>query len=212
MSQIKLVQQLFRARAPDFQRNRLHLKHSKDVLFHRQLTKNAGLLREIADPKLPRPEVHGNARDIDLIDEDLARIGNDQTDNHVKASGLARAIGAEQTYHFALADLEVYTPNHLATLIGLADFVCTKLLHSFGNPGLGYYLGSAAGNHDAIIAIIENQRVAGYCSADLITQPRRHGAAPGKQELAIRRGVGELLAGPFASGLLKFHRTSGDDL
>ena len=147
-----------------------------------------------------------------MIDKDLARIGNDQTDNHVKACGLAGAIGAEQAYYFALADLEVYTPNHLATLIRLADFVCTKLLHSFRNAGLGYNLGSAAGNHDAIIAIIENQRVAGYCSADLITQPRRRGAAPGKQELAIRRGVRELLAGSFASGLLQFHRTPGDDL
>ncbi len=190
----------------------MHFEHGENVLFHRQLTKNAGLLGQIADPILPRPQVHGNPRDIDFIDKDLSRIGSDQTDNHVKAGGLAGAIGAQQPNHFALADLKVYAPNHLTALIRLADFVCTKLLHSFRNPGLGYCLGSTATHHDAIIAIIENQRVAGYCSAHLVGQARRRGAGSGQHELAIRSGVGELLAGSFTSGLLQFHGAPGDDL
>ena len=190
----------------------MHFEHGENVLFHRQLAKNGWLLGQIADAILPRPQIHGNPRDIDFIDENLSRIGSDQTDNHVKAGGLAGAIGTQQPDHFALADLKVYAPNHLTALIRLADFVCTKFLHSFRNTGLGHCLGSTATHHDAIIAIIENQRIAGYCSAHLIGQARRRGAGSGQQKFAIRSGVGELLTGPLAARLLEFHAAPGDDL
>ncbi len=118
-----------------------------------------------------------------IIDKNLPGIGSDETDNDVKAGGLAGAIGAQQPNHFALADLKVYAPNHLTTLIRLADFVCTKFLHSFRNTGLSHCFGSTATHHDAIIAIIENQRIAGYCSARLISETRRRGGGSGQQEI-----------------------------
>jgi len=101
--------------------------------------------------------------------KNLARIGSDQTDNHVKAGGLAGTIGAQQPNHFALTDFKVYAPNYLTALIRLADFVCAKFLHSFRNTGLGHSFGSTATHLDATIAIIENQRIARYCSAHLIS-------------------------------------------
>src|SRR6202000_709956 len=89
---------------------------------------------------------------------------------------------------------------------------CTKLLHSFRDPGLGHCLGSAATYHDAIIAIIENQRSPSYCAAYLIVEARRRTARSREHKFAVFRGIGEFLASALAAGLLELHCAAGDDL
>jgi hypothetical protein len=151
----------------------LHFEDSEDIFLDRELAKDGWLLRQIADAVFAGPEVHGDPGDIDIIGKYLSGIGSDEADNDVKASSLAGAIGSEQPDDLPLGDFKVDPANYLPAFIGLTDFVCTKLLHSFCDPGLGHSLASAATHHDAIIAIIEKQRVTGNRSAYLIGETRR---------------------------------------
>jgi len=136
-AQIQLIEQLFRSGAPDLKRNRLHFEHGENVLFHRQLAKNRWLLGQIANAILPRPEIHGYPRNIDVVYKNLSRIGSDKTDNHVKAGGLARHHWGPATRPLRPDRLQGLRRELPDDLIRLADFVCTKFLHSFRNHGSG---------------------------------------------------------------------------
>ena len=48
--------------------NRLRLEHRQDVLLHGELAEYGRLLRQIADPVLPRAQIHGNVCDVLVVD------------------------------------------------------------------------------------------------------------------------------------------------
>src|SRR6185312_298917 len=106
------------------------LQHGENVFFHRQFAKDRGLLRQIADPKIPRPLVHRRARDVLVVHQDASRIRPDQAHNHVKTRRFARAIGPQQANHLALPDVEAHAPDHLPSTVGLADLFGRQGLHS----------------------------------------------------------------------------------
>ena len=74
--------------------------HSHDVFFDIHAAKNTRLLRQIADAETGAL-IHWQCRDIRTIDPDHTVIGADQTHNHVKTSGVPRAVGPQQPDDFA---------------------------------------------------------------------------------------------------------------
>ena len=55
------------------------------------------------------------------VQPDGAVIGSHQADNHIKAGGFARAVGAEQTDYFAAFDIEREILHHLALFEAFAQ-------------------------------------------------------------------------------------------
>ena len=83
----------------------LQLEDRLDIVRHRQFAKDRCFLRKIRQAE-PRPYMNRHARQIFTIEFDAAAIGRDQTDDHVEAGCLARAVRAEQADDFAAADGE----------------------------------------------------------------------------------------------------------
>ena len=73
----------------------LSFQDGKDVLLDRKLTKNRRLLREIADPELACPQVHGDVSDFVIVVEHPASIGGYQTYDGIEGSGFAGTIRAK---------------------------------------------------------------------------------------------------------------------
>ncbi len=104
-----------------------HLQNGADVILHTQLPKNAGLLRQIADPFL-RPFVHGQIGDVLIIQEDVAAVGLYKPHDHVEGGGLAGAIGTQQAHDLALLHLHMNAIHHRAALVFLEDVLCPQHL------------------------------------------------------------------------------------
>ncbi len=96
------------------------LQHQADVVGHGELAEDRRLLRQIADAQLGAC-VHRFGSEVAAIQFDTAGIGFDQTHDHVEAGGLAGAIGAEQTDHFAGLEREAELLDHFALLVLLAQ-------------------------------------------------------------------------------------------
>src|SRR5216683_2704930 len=88
------------------------------------IPENGRFLGEIADPELPCPPVHGHVGDVFLIDEDSARIGGYQADNHIEGGGLAGTVRSKQSNNFALPDANTYSIYNSAAAVRLTDFLC----------------------------------------------------------------------------------------
>ena len=82
--------------------HRAGLEDGHQVVFDRELLEDARILREVAHARLGTL-VHGQARDVPAVEDDLAAVGVDQADRHAEAGGLARPVGAEQADDLALA-------------------------------------------------------------------------------------------------------------
>ena len=82
--------------------------------------KHAGLLRQVADAEAGAT-IHGQRGDVVAFEADLALIGADEADDHVKGGGLAGAVGTEQSDGFAAADVDRHILNDGTFLVGLAD-------------------------------------------------------------------------------------------
>ena len=89
------------------------LQNCKEILLHREPAKDGRLLREIAQPEA-RARVHGGAGQIDPVEMDGSAIGGNETDDHVKARGLARAVGTEETHHLSTLDGEAHVVDDRA--------------------------------------------------------------------------------------------------
>jgi hypothetical protein len=90
----------------------------KSAIFHRELAKNRGFLRQIRQAQtralVNRPVLHRRA-----IDQDLPRIGAHQAHYHVEGGGFAGAVGAEQAHHLTCAHGQVHFFDHQARAIAL---------------------------------------------------------------------------------------------
>ena len=75
--------------------------------------------------------VRRHAGDVLAVGEDVSRVRLHEADDHVKAGGFSRAVGAEQPDDLALRNLEADAANHLTSFVGLADLVGRQLLHHF---------------------------------------------------------------------------------
>ena len=87
-----------------------------DVVGHRQLAEDRGFLRQVADAGACAT-VHGLVTDVEVVDQHAALVGAYQADDHVEASGLACAVGAEQTDDLTAFDAQADVTHDLAALV-----------------------------------------------------------------------------------------------
>ncbi len=78
-----------------------HLQHGLDVFFDGQLPEYGGFLRQITQTQ-PRSLVHRKARDVAIVEIDVAAVRLHQTDRHVERSRFSRSVGTQQAHDFAL--------------------------------------------------------------------------------------------------------------
>ena len=128
MSQVQLLNQLLRPRAARLPAQLLCLQHGENVLLDRQLAKDRGLLRQVADAEAPGPQIHGHARDIFIVDQHPSGIRRNQANDDVKTCSLPGAVGAKQPHDLTLGDLQIDTTYDLAPLVGLGDLVGMEFL------------------------------------------------------------------------------------
>src|SRR5581483_4993272 len=107
----------------------LRFQDRQDVLLDRQLAKNRGFLRQVADAKVTRPQVHGRVGNVLIIEQDAARIRRRQPHYHVKAGGFAGSVWAQQTYDLPLLHAETHTVHNPTPTVGLADFLGSQGVH-----------------------------------------------------------------------------------
>ena len=79
----------------------LQFQHGADVFLDGELAEDRRFLRQVTRQPQPRAAMDGHVRHRLAIDADVSAIAAHQAHDHVERSGLARAIGAEQTHHFA---------------------------------------------------------------------------------------------------------------
>jgi len=53
----------------------------EDVLLNCELAEHRSFLREVADAVLPRPKIHGDVRNVVLVNQDPSSVGGDQANN-----------------------------------------------------------------------------------------------------------------------------------
>ena len=149
--------------------HRAGLEDGHQVVFDRELLEDARILREVAHARLGTL-VHGQARDVPAVEDDLAAVGVDQADRHAEAGGLARPVGAEQADDLAPRDLEVDPVDDLSTpvpLLQAADF--------------------QQGHASILLECAESPRGAAGRSRPAISEstssvPRRGGRGPGSRD------------------------------
>ena len=98
-----------------------HFQYGLDIVFHTQFAENGGFLWKITDTEL-RPFVHGQLRDLFIIEEYLAFIGLDQTYHHVEGSCLSGAVGTQQAHDLSLVNLYGYMVHNSTAAIYLYQF------------------------------------------------------------------------------------------
>jgi hypothetical protein len=79
---------------------RQRLQDGHDVVFDAEPAKDGGFLRQIPNP-LAGAHVHGVIGDIRAVEQDAARVGRRQADDHRERRRFASAVGAEQPDDFA---------------------------------------------------------------------------------------------------------------
>jgi hypothetical protein len=81
------------------------LEHGEQVLGHRHLPEDRGLLAQVAHAQARSLE-HGQPRHVVPVEQDLAAVRRDHPHGHAEGRGLARAVGPEQADDLALVDVE----------------------------------------------------------------------------------------------------------
>jgi hypothetical protein len=174
MLQPELINQLLHGLAPLVPGDRLGFQHGENVLLNRELSENRRLLGEIADPKLPRPFVHGDVGDLFLIYEDSARVGGYQADDRVKGRGLAGAVRSKQSNDFALTYAHADAVYNPAAAVRLTYIFGGQRLHLTYHSGLGDGGQTAITfNDDPIIGPKQSQRNPGNLAMFGIKNARR---------------------------------------
>ena len=98
-------------------------KHRVDVVGDAELAEHRGFLGQVAQAQAGA-FVHGQAGDVPAVERDAAGVGADQAHDHVKAGGLAGAVGAEQADDFAGAHFHREVVHHLARAVALGQAGC----------------------------------------------------------------------------------------
>src|SRR6218665_2964425 len=123
----------------------LQFQHGQEVLPHRELAEDGGLLGQIAQAVEGAP-VHGQGGEVLPVHVHPAGVGPHQAHDHVEARRLAGAIGAEQSHHLALGDVERHVPDHLTLVERLAQTLGEQAAaHGFLVPPEGGLVGVGAG-------------------------------------------------------------------
>ena len=78
-----------------------HLHHGHDIVLHGHLAEDRSVLREITQTLL-RALVHRQTGDVHIVQEDLSRVGDDLSGNHIETGGLSGPVGPEETDDFPL--------------------------------------------------------------------------------------------------------------
>src|SRR6187402_709694 len=110
----------------------LCFQDGEDVFFDGQLTKNRWFLRQVANAVIACAQVHGQTRDITLINKDAPQVRLHQADDHVETCGFSCAVGPEKADDLTLLNMQAHAPDHLATAIGLRNFFGKEPLHQSG--------------------------------------------------------------------------------
>src|SRR6267143_4047841 len=108
--------------------NRLH------IVFHRQLAEHRGFLRQVAEPELC-PAVHGQQRDVDVLQANPAGIERHEPDDHVEGGGLAGTVGPEESDDLTARELERQVAYDLAGLVALGESRSLQGAHGCGVSG-----------------------------------------------------------------------------
>ena len=95
-----------------------HFQHCHNIVFHAQFAEHAGLLRQIADTSTGTL-IHRKSCDLLIIDEDMTRIGYDQTCSHVERGGLTSTIRSQQSHNLSLSNIDVHIVHHRSLPITL---------------------------------------------------------------------------------------------
>ena len=104
------------------------LEHCHDVLFHRQFSKDRGLLGKLADARAGT-QVHRYASNVGAIEHHLTGVRLYQADNDVEGSSLASAVWTQQAHNLALANSNAHSINNLAAFIRLCEVNCREFWH-----------------------------------------------------------------------------------
>ena len=104
---VELIEQLVAAVVPRLAVHSQELHHAQEVLLHRELAEDARLLGQIAHAALAGAAIHGPARDVEIVEDDLALVGLDHAAGHAEAGGLAGAVGPQEAHDLALIDAEI---------------------------------------------------------------------------------------------------------
>ena len=126
MLQAKLVEQLFQLLATVGFLHLLELHDGVDVFLDAHLPKHRGLLGQVADAFLGA-FVHRQVGDVLVFEEDLPRIGLDETHHHVECGCLSCAIGTQQTYDLSLLHFDVDVVDHGALTVFLHQMFSSQL-------------------------------------------------------------------------------------
>ncbi len=129
--QAQLIEQALHGLAAFAGAHGQRFENRQQVLFHRQLAEDAGLLRQIADAAA-RALVHRQVGDVLIVHQDAPGIGADQPDDHVERRGFPRAVRAQQAHHFALLHEHRDIVHDAAAAIGLGDLPGFEFAHAVG--------------------------------------------------------------------------------
>jgi hypothetical protein len=97
---------------------RQRLEHREQVLLDRQLAEDRRLLRKVADAAAGAL-VQREHRNVLAAQAHAPLVGLDQPDHHVKGRGLAGAVGAEQSDHFAAINVDRDAVDHSPSAVAL---------------------------------------------------------------------------------------------
>ena len=98
----------------------LGFENRKNVLFHRELSEDGRLLRQVPDAAAS-PSIHGKSEDVLSVHENPAGVRSNQPDDHVEGGGLPRPIGPEQPHDLSLAQLDVHRIHHPPSPVNLGE-------------------------------------------------------------------------------------------
>uniref|UniRef100_A0A1I7Y9Y7 RNA polymerase beta subunit n=1 Tax=Steinernema glaseri TaxID=37863 RepID=A0A1I7Y9Y7_9BILA len=132
VADVKFLQQAFKLLAATIAVEFLAgLEDRHDVVGHRQLAKDRGFLRQVADAGTCAT-MHGLVADVQVVDQHAALVGLYQADDHVEAGGLAGAVGAEQADDLAAVDGQADITHDLPAFVGLGQVLGFEGCHLLG--------------------------------------------------------------------------------
>src|SRR5579862_3253499 len=80
--------------------------------------------------------MHGEPPDILVVEVDLAVLAAGEPDDHVEGGGLAGAVRAEETDHFAALDLERQVLEYLAGFVAFGEIKRPQDAHGLEGGGV----------------------------------------------------------------------------
>src|SRR4051812_43989495 len=132
---VEFVKEVFEANVAFRAGELAGFEDGEDVLFDSEFAEDGGFLREITNAEA-RALVHGERGDVAILEFDGAAVWGDDTDDHVKCGGFARAVGAEQADDFTGGNGDGNAVHHAAAAVLFDEaFGAEKNLAAGRRPG-----------------------------------------------------------------------------